>query len=526
VSPSLLALLLVPLLGAVLVSLMPRRESAVAKGLALAVATVELGLAYTILGAVDPDVGAPQLGEVFSWIEPLGLHLRVAVDGLSEWPVALTVLAVPLALFGGWDHVREQGRDLGVPLLVFESAALAVLLAQDVGLMFAGWVLAAFSAWAVLAPGAAPATRRWVDRWLIGMQLGVGLWGAVAMSSAVAYYNVTPGEWSLRLTDLSEIMLPVPEQRLGFAAVAVAVAFAVAAFPLHAWLPAFAHSRNPVASAVVAVVSIELGVHLLERVGIGLFPVGAADLGPIVAGLALVGIAHVAFALRAERSLGRIAGYVMAALAGGEVIGVLTVHPDGTLGAAVLGMARGLGSLGFVLVVAAIVRSTGSDLVERGTSSSIESPRRGSAGRALVGVALAPVLAAAAGLSAIVAGAHDDAAVGLPDAGAVALLAAIGLVFVFVLGLVRVASGAREAETAELAVGGLLVRREAITLTLIVALLLGLGVRPVEVFIRGTWTARERAGQTRHRLCVGEAARALVRAERYDGLAVDCEESP
>lgn len=522
-SPGLLALLVVPLLGAVLVSLMPRREARVASAIALAAATVEVGLGWRVLGQLDPDVGAPQLGEVYPWIEPLGLHLRLAVDGLSVWMVALTILAVPIALWGGWNRVCDRGRELGVPLLGFQSGALAVFLAQDVGLMLAGWILASFCAWAVLAPGAEPAQRRWADRWLVGMQLGAGLSGMAAMLAAVAYYDVTPGEWSLRLADLSQIMLPVPAQRLGFVGVWVAGAVAVALFPLHAWTPAFTSARNP-AAVVVAVVSVELGVHLLDRVGVGLFPVGAKDLGPIVGGLSLIGIAHVGLAVRGERSLGRVAGYVAVAVAAVEVIGVLTLHPDGTMGAAVLGMARGLGLLAFSLVLAAVVRVCGTDLVGRGASEG-ESTRE--AGRVFVAVALLPVLAGVAGVLALVTGAHDETlARGLPNAGPVALLAAIGLIFVFAVALARVGMGVARvgAPTKTGTSTTRLARREALALALLTALLLGLGIRPVEAFVQGTWTARDRAASARRRLCVGEAARALVRAERYDDLAVDCED--
>lgn len=504
-TPLLSLLVIVPLLGAGLVAMMPSREPGVAKALALAVAAVEVGLGWNVLMAFDPDVAGPQLAQVHAWIEPLGLHLRVAIDGLSLSPVLLTVVVIPLALLGGWDHVRAQGRELGVPLLVFESGALAVLLAEDVGLMFAGWELAAFAAWALLLPSAEPFERRWADRWLIGTQLAAGAWATAVLVAAITYYDITPGEWSLRLSDLAQIMLPAAQQQLAFAAVAVAVALSVGLFPVHAWVPAFACVRSPVAAVVPVVVLVELGVHLLGRVGVGLFPLGAVDLGPIVAALALIGIVHAGLALRVEPRLGRIAGYVVVALGAAQVIGVLTMHSDATLGAGLLGSARGLGVLAFLLVVAAVRRSVGSDLVERGASSP---------GRGLMVSMAVPALAGFAGLLAIVAGGQADTAVGLPDAASVTVLAAVGSIFVFALALGRVTSRGP---------GRVMDRRESITVAVAVVVALGLGVQPVEAFLRGTWTARERAAQAREHVCVGEAARALTRAERYDGLAVDCE---
>lgn len=517
----LFVLFVLPLVGACLVALLPAREPGIAKGLTLATALAELGVGLAVLGQLDPNLSGPQLASDVAWVTPIGLRISLAIDGLSLWPLALVVCAVPLALLGGWSAVRSLGRELGVPLLVLQGAAIGVVLAQDVGLLVGAWELALLASWGLLVADARTATLRWAGRWLIGAQLGAGLMLAAFLYLAVGHYESVPGTWSLSLADLERVMLPAGAQAWAFAGVAVAVAFAVPVFPLHAWVPGVAASRNPVASAVVLAVLIELGVFVLRRHGVALFPLGALELAQPLAWLALATMAHGVLALRTEQTLARMAGYLVLVSAGIELIGALVVHPDALVGTALFGFGRGLGTVALLVMVAAVHDATGEEAIDRIRGLGRRSPLlAGLLLLAVLAVSSAPGFAGFPGALGVLGALVSSQSVLLGGMVPIALLSAVALVVAAGVGLGRwqqlVAEGSTDPARPVLAT------RTAVTLVVTLLLCIGLGARPLTAFERGLWPARERTEAVQLRMCQSLGAQSLQRPVFYDELLVDC----
>ena len=85
-------LILLPLVGAVVTAFMPTRELAKVVGLGFSLATLAAGVG----ALVQYDVGGGmQLTETHVWIEELGVHYALGVDGLGILMVLLTVVLVP-----------------------------------------------------------------------------------------------------------------------------------------------------------------------------------------------------------------------------------------------------------------------------------------------------------------------------------------------------------------------------------------------------------------------------------------------
>jgi NADH-quinone oxidoreductase subunit M len=129
-------LILLPLVGALVTAFVP---GALARtvGLGFSVATLVAG----VVAATQYDLGAGmQLEEKNTWIESLGVHYALGVDGLGLLMVLLTVVLVPIVLLAGWRESEAVGNGGGKAFfawtLALEAMSLAVFTATDVLLFY------------------------------------------------------------------------------------------------------------------------------------------------------------------------------------------------------------------------------------------------------------------------------------------------------------------------------------------------------------------------------------------------------
>ena len=106
-------LILLPLVGAVVTAALPTSELARRVGLVFALVT--LGAAITAAVQYEADAGM-QLTETHTWIESLGVHYALGVDGLGILMVLLTVVLVPIVLLAGWQAWLSPTAAVGVAL--------------------------------------------------------------------------------------------------------------------------------------------------------------------------------------------------------------------------------------------------------------------------------------------------------------------------------------------------------------------------------------------------------------------------
>ena len=93
---------LVPLVGALVIALLPRGSDAVAKLVALATSLVVLVLTIGMCAAFDPAGERFQFVEQHDWIRAFGVQYAVGVDGIALVLIALVAVLVPVVLLASW----------------------------------------------------------------------------------------------------------------------------------------------------------------------------------------------------------------------------------------------------------------------------------------------------------------------------------------------------------------------------------------------------------------------------------------
>lgn len=140
--PWLTVSLLLPLVGAVVVMVLPRgeeRSPAAPKQAALGFSLLTLVVTIVMAFQYDVDAGGYQLEETHTWIEAFGAHYALGVDGLGLTLLLLTTILTPVVIAASWndgDHGRWSVNSFFAWMLALEGLAIGTFAATDVFLFY------------------------------------------------------------------------------------------------------------------------------------------------------------------------------------------------------------------------------------------------------------------------------------------------------------------------------------------------------------------------------------------------------
>jgi NADH-quinone oxidoreductase subunit M len=335
-----------PLVGAVVLMVLPRLGNAAMRTITLVVLLADFVFSLQLLAGFEPVAGM-QFTERVDWLPRFGISYWLAIDGISLWLVLLTTFLGPVIVLSTYAAVRERVREFMVFFLLLQTAMLGTFCAQDLVLFYVFWE-------AVLLP----------------MALMIGIWGgqrriyasvkfvlytmvgSVLMLVGVLYLYGKAGSFSIEA--IRQMPLDATEQAWLFAAFTLAFAIKVPVFPLHTWLPD-AHVEAPTAGSVVlAGVMLKMGTYGLVRFSIPLFPLAADRFAPAMAVLAVVGIIYGALVAMVQKDVKKLVAYSSVSHLGFVVLGLFAMTTEGISGAIYVMLAHGLSTGALFLLVGVI----------------------------------------------------------------------------------------------------------------------------------------------------------------------------
>ena len=134
-------ILFLPVLGSILIALIPGLSGRKIKNVAAIFTFIPLALSLYLFAIFDRSLGAAgliQFEEKALWIAPLNANYHLGVDGLSMPLVLLTTLLGFLAVLISW-KVHERPREFFAWLLLLETSILGVFTSLDLLLFFIMW---------------------------------------------------------------------------------------------------------------------------------------------------------------------------------------------------------------------------------------------------------------------------------------------------------------------------------------------------------------------------------------------------
>ena len=363
----LLALLVAPLVGAVLVMLVPKGNEKLAKQLGLLISVVVFGLSVAMaLQFVVARAAEFQFAYSVSWISSFNINFALGVDGIALVLIALSTSLVPIVLLAGWhdaDGARGSVRGYVALILVLEAAMVGVFAATDLFLFYVFFEAMLVPVYFLIGRYGGPRRNYAAVKFLLYSLFG----GLLMLASLIGLYVVSgdlTGHGTFDFTQLAALDIPFGTQKWLFAGFFIAFAIKAPLVPFHTWLPDAAAESTPGTAVLLVGVLDKVGTFGMLRYCLELFPAASHWATPLVLVLAVVGIIYGALQAIGQTDIKRLIAYTSVSHFGFIVLGVFVMTTQGQSGSALYMVNHGFSTAALFLIGGFLISRRGSRLIE------------------------------------------------------------------------------------------------------------------------------------------------------------------
>jgi NADH-quinone oxidoreductase subunit M len=363
----LLALLLVPLVGAGLVMLVPKANEKPAKQLALLVSLVTFGLTIAMCAQFVVSKAADfQFAYSVSWIANYNINFALGVDGIALVLIALSTSLVPIVLLAGWhdaDAARGTVRGYVALILVLEAAMVGVFAATDLFLFYVFFEAMLIPVYFLIGRYGGPRRNYAAVKFLLYSLFG----GLLMLASLIGLYVVSgdiTGQGTFDFTQLAALSIDPNTQKWLFAGFFIAFAIKAPLVPFHTWLPDAAAESTPGTAVLLVGVLDKVGTFGMLRYCLELFPDASHWATPLVIVLAVVGIIYGALQAIGQTDIKRLIAYTSVSHFGFIALGIFVMTTQGQSGSALYMVNHGFSTAALFLIGGFLISRRGSRLID------------------------------------------------------------------------------------------------------------------------------------------------------------------
>ncbi|GAB4569307.1 MAG: NADH-quinone oxidoreductase subunit M [Anaerolineae bacterium] len=352
--PVLSIITLTPVVGAILILLLPKTAKQEARLIAAAATGFSLLLGLLVYFGYDVEFAnsARSIGEMFqfqesmTWVGALGINYHLGVDGISAPMVLLTGLASFAGVLISWG-IEDRTREFMAFFLLLVAGVYGVFVAMDLFVLFFFYELAIFPMYLLIATWGWKELREYAA---MKLTLYILVGSVVALVGVLVMYfkaAEATGVYSFDMVHMLEVAAmpnsPFDQPLFGLDGVTLArawfpfifIGFGVLAgvFPFHNWSPD-GHVAAPTAVSMIhAGVLMKLGAYSALRVGVQMLPEGARTHLPWIVFLTLINVVYGAFIAMRQRDFKYVIGFSSVSHMGLVSMGWATMNVTGMTGA-------------------------------------------------------------------------------------------------------------------------------------------------------------------------------------------------
>lgn len=374
--PWLTVLWVLPILGAIVVALVPADRPTIARGVAVGFATGTLAVSVVLAVAFDSGGDRYQFLEDHSWIAAFGARYTLGLDGTGLVLVLLTTVLTPLLLVAGWHDgsrvanygSRRVSHTYMALILVVESMVIVSFLALDVLLFYIFFEAMLIPMYFLIGGFGGIHRTRAAVKFLLYNLFG----GLVMLAAVIGLYVVTArpdGPFDGGTFDLRAIAdaaasggLGVDPAVLNALFLGFMLAFAIKAplWPFHTWLPDAAVQSTPATAVLMMSVVDKVGTFAMLRFCLELFPESSQTFAPWIITLAVIGIVYGAILAIGQTDMMRLIAYTSISHFGFIILGIFAMTGQSQAGATLYMVNHGISTAALFLIAGFLVSRRGS----------------------------------------------------------------------------------------------------------------------------------------------------------------------
>jgi NADH-quinone oxidoreductase subunit M len=346
------ALILLPLLGALLILTMVKGDSEAAaqeaRYIALLTTLATFLLSILIWTGFTPGTADFQWVEKHPWFAGLGIDYYLGIDGISLFMVLLTTFLMPICILCSWETITTRVRAFMVSFLILESFVIGVFCALDTVVFYL-----------------------FFEGMLIPMYLIIGIWGgkqriyaaykfflytlagSVLFLVAIVYMYMHLGTTSIP-DIIAKHDFPLDVQKWLWLAMFASFAVKVPMWPVHTWLPD-AHVQAPTAGSVIlAGILLKMGAYGFLRFSLPMLPEASHYYAPFIFTLSVIAVIYTSLVALMQQDMKKLIAYSSVAHMGFVTIGIFSFNMQGIEGAIMQMISHGLVSGALFLCVGVV----------------------------------------------------------------------------------------------------------------------------------------------------------------------------
>ncbi len=357
-------LLVLPIVGALLISTLKNDQSEKIKKAAFAVSL--LPFIASVLIALDFEVDRPgyQFVEKFAWIPSLGINFQLGIDGISLILILLSTILVPIVILAGW-HEAEGGRfsvkTFYILMLILETMMIGVFAATDVFLFYLFFEAMLVPVYFLIGGYGSGERQAAAVKFLLYSLFG----GLLMLASIIGLYVISGNQIGTTFDIEALATLQIDSTTENFLFLGFFIAFAIKAplWPLHTWLPDAAKSATPGTSILLLGVLDKVGTFGMIRYCVELFPDAAKTFTPMIITLSVISIIYGAILAIGQKDIKGLIAFTSISHFGFITMGIFAMTTQGNSGATLYMLNHGFSTAALFLTAGWMISRRGSSTI-------------------------------------------------------------------------------------------------------------------------------------------------------------------
>ena len=342
---------LLPLVGVLVIALLPKGNNELIKRVALAITSIVAIASLFLATGFDKTQTSFQFVQSNKWISAFNINFAVGIDGISLVLILLSTILVPIVVLATWhesDSGRWSSKVFYILILILETIMIGVFAATDLFLFYVFFEAMLIPVYFLIGGFGSGEKSAAAVKFLLYSLFG----GLLMLASIIGIYVIAGNQIgaTFDLTQLATLQIDDTTENLLFLGFFIAFAIKAPLVPFHTWLPDAAKAATPGTSVLLLGVLDKVGTYGMIRFCIALFPDASKTFTPLIITLAVISILYGAFMAIGQRDIKGLIAFTSISHFGFITMGIFAMTTQGMSGATLYMVNHGFSTAALFLI--------------------------------------------------------------------------------------------------------------------------------------------------------------------------------